>query len=266
MQLRRHRFIAVLGCLTVLHLFPAHAAENAVEQQWCPVTTDERIDLQFFADYEGERVYFCCARCRGRFERNPEQYAANLAQYVPAFAAAHASHADEHPVPHAHNPAHEEPDAGHDHHDHDHAVDIPLLTWLGRHHPFVVHFPIAFLLAAAGVELFRRGRDNAFLRDATRFCVRIGGGSAIIAGALGWLFGGFRLVDETSLMTWHRWIGTAVVVSVIPLIYLAERYFRAGGRGAHRGFHGALAISAGLTAWAGFLGGSLIYGLDHLLW
>lgn len=42
-------------------------------QTHCPVSgmpTDER----YFADYGGERIYFCCAYCRGLFLERPREY------------------------------------------------------------------------------------------------------------------------------------------------------------------------------------------------
>lgn len=33
------------------------------------------VDERYFADYDGERIYFCCAYCRGLFLERPRQYA-----------------------------------------------------------------------------------------------------------------------------------------------------------------------------------------------
>jgi YHS domain-containing protein len=59
------------------------AAETAApgEQTLCPVTGGE-IDKNVFVEYKGKKVYFCCAACKGPFEKNPEKYMAKLPQFV----------------------------------------------------------------------------------------------------------------------------------------------------------------------------------------
>ena len=44
-----------------------------VEQTACPVS-GKPIDTAIYTDYEGERVYFCCAGCKAEFEKNPTKY------------------------------------------------------------------------------------------------------------------------------------------------------------------------------------------------
>src|SRR6266404_8444920 len=45
----------------------------------CPVMPDEEIDESVFVDWHGTRVYFCCERCKSKFKRDPEKYAAAIA-------------------------------------------------------------------------------------------------------------------------------------------------------------------------------------------
>ncbi len=244
-----------LVMMVVLLAGAAHADAPADMNEWCPIMPDERAKPQYYADYEGARIYSCCGRCRGRFERNPEGFPEALAL---AQARAEAT-----PHEHVHDETHNahEPHAVHDHHDYDHGVEHPLLNWLGKHHPFVVHFPIAFLLVAAGVELVRMRRDRPSLADIARFCLWIGAVSAVIATVLGWFFGGFRIVDDDWVMTAHRWIGTAVALSALVTLFFCERQDARG-----TAYRAGLFVTALLIGAAGFLGGSLIYGIDHLMW
>lgn len=46
-------------------------------QSHCPVMGGE-IDRKLFADYKGKRVYFCCAMCTSKFEKDPEKYIKQL--------------------------------------------------------------------------------------------------------------------------------------------------------------------------------------------
>ena len=42
-------------------------------QEYCPVS-DEVIDKKISIDHEGEKIYFCCKKCRSAFRKNPEKY------------------------------------------------------------------------------------------------------------------------------------------------------------------------------------------------
>ncbi|PKP72115.1 MAG: hypothetical protein CVT83_01520, partial [Alphaproteobacteria bacterium HGW-Alphaproteobacteria-5] len=80
-----------------------------------------------------------------------------------------------------------------------------LLVWLGRFHPAAVHFPIAMLLGAALAELLSLRFESGFFHNAARFSLWLGALGALGAASLGWLYGGFRVADEETLLTFHRW-------------------------------------------------------------
>lgn len=46
-------------------------------QTTCPVL-DGKIDKKVYADYNGKRVYFCCAGCIMEFKKDPEKYLKKL--------------------------------------------------------------------------------------------------------------------------------------------------------------------------------------------
>lgn len=164
----------------------------------------------------------------------------------------------------------------HDHAEHRPAIPEPataaldkepttIFSWFGRFHPVVVHFPIALLMSAALAEgLFIRTR-NPFFSGAVRFCVWIGVAGAFTAAPLGWLFAGFRFVDEEWVMTAHRWAGTTTFAASLALLWVSERTYRSGSTTRLR-LRAALAIVAALVGFTGFLGGSLLYGIDHYAW
>jgi YHS domain-containing protein len=61
-------------------LKPAAAAPPALPaaaQTKCPVLGGN-IDKQVFADYQGQRIYFCCRGCDAQFKKNPEKYLQKL--------------------------------------------------------------------------------------------------------------------------------------------------------------------------------------------
>jgi YHS domain-containing protein len=59
----------------------AAAAAAAVEQTMCPIMDGNKIDKNVFVEYQGKKVYFCCAECKGKFEAEPEKYISKLPQF-----------------------------------------------------------------------------------------------------------------------------------------------------------------------------------------
>lgn len=142
------------------------------------------------------------------------------------------------------------------------------LAWLGKFHPPVTHFPIALLTAAALAELLFMRTGAAAYRHAVLFCVRFGAAAALLAATLGWFFAGFRIFDEEWVMTAHRWAGTCVALFAAALLYLLERTEApsAPDTASRSRFRLVLFTSAGSVGATGFLGGALLYGLDHYAW
>lgn len=236
----------------------------------CPVLTDEEVDPGISTEYQGHRVYFCCQKCRRLFIHDPEQYTANLVAFRSQ---------DSHDEGHEHaevsvESASLQEDHANDHdaggegdHAHHHESDLPpFLTWLGKFHPATVHFPIGLLLSAVIAEFLFVTTRRKWFDDAGRFCLWVGTIGAVVAATLGWLFGGLHLVDDDWLLTAHRWVGTATAVVALFSLFFSERsQWRepAGGRGRLRL---ALALIALLVSAAGFLGGAMVYGIDHYSW
>lgn len=55
-------------------------ASAATEQTTCPVMGGA-INKDFFTEYQGKKVYFCCPACKPEFEKNPEKYIDKLPQF-----------------------------------------------------------------------------------------------------------------------------------------------------------------------------------------
>ena len=47
-------------------------------QTTCPVMGGEITSKDYYADYEGKRVYFCCPACKPMFEKDPQKYMKKL--------------------------------------------------------------------------------------------------------------------------------------------------------------------------------------------
>jgi uncharacterized membrane protein len=135
------------------------------------------------------------------------------------------------------------------------------LDWLGRLHPVIVHFPIAFLTAGLVTAIVGRRRP-AFAKP-VQFLVVAGGFLAPVAVVLGWLDGGIALVDTDPLLRVHRWLGTAIGVAALALALWALR------RPEHDRSPGmivGLAIVTAAIVIQGWYGGAMVHGVDHMSW
>lgn len=140
-----------------------------------------------------------------------------------------------------------------------------LLVWLGKFHPAAVHFPIALLLGAALAELLSIRFANGLFRDAARFCLWLGTLGAVGAATLGWLYGGFRLVDEDTVLALHRWNGTGIAILATLSLWLGETQTRRkpSRKGAHRTM---LFVTAVLVSLNGYWGGLMVHGPEQHQW
>ncbi|HWH22610.1 MAG TPA: DUF2231 domain-containing protein [Allosphingosinicella sp.] len=136
-----------------------------------------------------------------------------------------------------------------------------LADWVGRIHPFSVHFPLAlFPIAWVALILGRRRQQSEPL---VRSIVIVAGASSAAAAVLGWLNGGFSFADADPILAWHRWIGTG-----LGLVGLAVATF--SWRNPASAYSRAMVWVLGLVTLAslvqGWLGGALVHGVDHLNW
>lgn len=292
--------VGVTAALAVLLSIGSKAGSvQSPVNEMCPVMTEEPASPDFTTVYQGQLIGFCCDKCVAKFEANPGRYSAELVAFHDGASRAagtnqptDASRQTAHPSTlspsaehdHAHADAagasvsaffghgdHEHPDdepAG-GRHTHDHGVQegflAKLINWLGRFHPSMVHFPIAMLLGAALAEVLRMVTGRAFFLNAGRFCLWVGGVAAVVAAVLGWFFGGFHLVDDSWILTTHRWLGTTTAVLSVGLLVVGERTFRRADA-SWAGYRTMLFLGAGLVGATGFFGGALIYGLAHNVW
>lgn len=75
--------IAINGCKKSEPAAPSETEEVAADitqQTVCPVM-EGAINKDYFTEYKGKKVYFCCPGCKEKFEAEPEKYIAKLPQF-----------------------------------------------------------------------------------------------------------------------------------------------------------------------------------------
>lgn len=135
-----------------------------------------------------------------------------------------------------------------------------LVSWLGRTHPFAVHFPIALFPAALVALLLarRRGEETVLVRA----LIIVAGAASVIAGALGWLTAGFTLADPDWVHAWHRAIGTALALAGGAVAIWA---WRRSDAIEGRAMVIVLAVTTGALLVQGWLGAALVHGMAHMM-
>ena len=133
-----------------------------------------------------------------------------------------------------------------------------LFGWIGRLHPMVVHFPIAFFPAALLTAIV--GRRRPAFSAPVQFLVVAGGIFAPIAATAGWLAG--MAADPEPILSYHRWLGVAIGMAGAGLgIWAWRRPWEDRGAGMVL----ALTIMTVAIAVQGFLGAGLTHGMDHMM-
>jgi uncharacterized membrane protein/YHS domain-containing protein len=269
--------MTILGSVALIIVAaPALASDHPINE-WCPVLTDQKADPEITTVYRGKTVAFCCDRCRAKFLADPEKYAGRLPQFAdsPATMAGNTHEAREDEghdmqrsdmVNHAARPA--VPVERAEHHPDEGPVDLGdrRVPWLGRVHPVIVHFPLAGVpLALLGFLAWAvTGREAFAKADVPPLLVAaLASIAAVITGNIAHdalrFSGALHEIVER-----HEFVSTTIMVLALCLSALRLwRWNRLTGR--WRWVYGVgLSLTCMLLGITGYLGGSLVFGPDHL--
>ena len=137
------------------------------------------------------------------------------------------------------------------------------MTFIGKFHPLLVHFPIALVLAAAAAELVVLATTRTAWRTVAVANIRAGAALGVVTAVTGWLFASSPVVDASPSLEWHRWVGLAGAAGAIAAALLSARLHRPSRRSAF-GYRVTLFVTALLVAITGHLGGTLVWGAGFL--
>lgn len=255
--------ISVLSLLLIgleVHAQPdSTAGTTELTNEMCPVMPDEPVDPTIFAMYDGQKVYFCCQRCRKEFLANPTEYVPNLPQFAKATGTA------------ALDPDEESPDSISAPEETQIQTKTPTTTleraieYAGRFHPVVVHFPIVLLLLAALTEFLFMRSGHHFYADSTRFSLNLSLIATIITVVLGWADGAFanHVGEYAAVLDVHRWIGTGTGLFVIATWILGRSAAQQDNEHLTKFYRLLLFTSVILVMVTAHFGAALIYGLEY---
>lgn len=255
--MRRFQRRALVGAIIVS---AASAADTvfavAPINEMCPVMPEEKADPAITVEYRGKTVAFCCDKCVRKFTADPQRYAMRLSGL--AEPESESTGPAELAVPErGERQGRSTPDGS--------AVAGPRPI-LARYHPVMVHFPLAGLpLALVGFLLHRvTGKPIFFAADVPPLLASaVAGIAAVITG--NWAEDSERFSDAMRFyVDWHQYAGTTLMIVAIALSALRLwRWNRLTG-GWQWLYGGALFLACLVSAATGYLGGSLVFGPDHL--
>ncbi len=245
---------------TAIVAFAPRGVEAQEINTMCPVMTDEEVDPEKTITFRGKTVGFCCDICIEKFKGNPEKYLPRLPQFASAQADDSGSEAGSVPGTTGEGTA---PVLQTD------STSEPRKPWWGRVHPVLVHLPLAGMpLALLGFlvwiscskESFAKA-DVAPLLAATVAAILAVNSGKTLEDAMGEGVASWELIAQD-----HEWYSERIMVLAIALSVLRIwRWNRLTGK--WRWVYGiGLLIACGMLGYTGFLGGSLVYGPDHLKW
>lgn len=135
------------------------------------------------------------------------------------------------------------------------------IKYSGKFHPLLVHFPIAFLLAAAAMQWFLiiSSPSRNYIPPVVTTMLWFGTVGAVLAASLGWAYAydSVYFGEDGELLFLHRWLGTATAIAAVCLLSI-RRFLKPLQVAIF------LSVLAALVGAASHYGGSLLYGIDYL--
>lgn len=137
------------------------------------------------------------------------------------------------------------------------------MAFFGRLHPVLVHFPIALVVIAAVAEMAAAVTRDVRWHAVAVANLRVGAAIGLVAAVAGWQLASGADGDGTSLLTWHRWLGTIAAAATLAAACAAsDEYWRPTFKSWV--YRIALFSAALLVSVTGHFGGLMVWGADYL--
>src|SRR5258708_37529453 len=136
------------------------------------------------------------------------------------------------------------------------------MALIGRFHPLLVHFPIALVLIAAVAELVSLTTRFPEWHMVAVANIRAGAACAVASAGAGWILGSSRIVQASSSLESHRWLGVMAALGAVMAALATGEIDRPPRR--LWLYRIALFSAAGLVAVAGHFGAVLVWGAAFL--
>jgi uncharacterized membrane protein len=137
------------------------------------------------------------------------------------------------------------------------------MSFIGRFHPLIVHFPIALVMVAAWAEGVAIATDDSRWRTVAIVNVRTGAAFALAAAIAGWQLVSTLGIESSQLIEWHRWLGVIAALLTAAAAIATLRIERRASRDVWV-YRTALFCAATVVAATGHVGGLLVWGGDFL--
>lgn len=241
--------IVAVSAIVLIAMAPANSED--LSNKYCPVTTSELAEKQFFVDYKGKRIYFCCNKCKRYFLVGPDCYLSNL---VTSGADSLTS-----------GSSHDQGDGNAHNHARDHGESSTAVSILGKFHPMVTHFPIALVISAllfSGLAVVLKIQT---LEVVSVYSVYLAALSGLVTVALG-LAAGYSASYPTFLagyLSTHRLLGITTGVMTFVTAFLGHRQLGTRSAGRAWTYRGCLLVNSVLVGITGHFGATLAFGPEH---
>jgi uncharacterized membrane protein len=138
------------------------------------------------------------------------------------------------------------------------------MTLLGRLHPLMVHFPLALVIVAAIVELWRAARRHEGPAPCAVTAVWFAAVGGVAAACSGWANAAEGGDSGSVDLLVHRWGGVAAAGLLVALAIAGTTASRAGHAGWSGVWRMGLVLCAGIVATVGHFGGNLVHGEGYV--
>ena len=135
------------------------------------------------------------------------------------------------------------------------------MAFIGRLHPLLIHFPIALVMIAVAAESAAVITGGGRWRALAVGNLRAAAGFALVAAVAGWWLASAKEIEASTLLEWHRWLGTAGACATVAA---AATTWCDDARSLVVWMYRIALFGAGaLVGLAGHLGGLLVWGVNY---